>query len=342
MQRNVGGAATSLKRISPTRAFQWRPSDGPARLTVQPITLSQVRCFVRLSRCLAVAALVVAPIGIAATTVHAGDGTVEVKRIRVHFDSVLRELAARDARGLSAEQRANRAELTRTLTAYRDRGVFPHNYDFPGQAVPYFVDRKTGTLCAVANLLEKTGRRDIVDRVATTNNNVWVAELAGDTAFTAWLDANGLTLAEAARIQVPYAAGRRRQRSRFARSAFGITTPLALGAAVTTSMWNVVANRDGHQRVVSWTGVISGVTAIAAGALVATKPDLPRKFQSLGYASAGVGALSLGLSASSIHRHREIVSAEREAARKREVAQATITPIVTADHKAGVSLAVRF
>jgi hypothetical protein len=296
---------------------------------------------VRLSRFLAVTALVVAPIGIAATTVHAGDGAVEVKRIRVHFDSVLRELAARDADGLSAQQRAHRAELTRTLTAYRDRGVFPHNYDFPGQAVPYFVDRKTGTLCAVANLLEKTGRRDIVDRVATMNNNVWVAELAGDTAFTAWLDANGLTLAEAARIQVPYVVPET-PAQQVRQVAFGITTPLALGAAVTTSMWNVVANRDGHQRVVSWTGVISGVTAIAAGALVATKPDLPGKFQSLGYASAGIGALSLGLSASSIHRHREIVSAEREAARKREVAQATITPIVTADHKAGMSLAVRF
>ena len=170
---------------------------------------------------------------------------------------------------------------------------------------------------------------------------MWVAELAGDTAFTAWLDANGLTLTEAARIQVPY-AWPETPAQQVRQVAFGITTPLALGAAVTTSMWNVVANRDGHQRVVSWTGVISGVTAIAAGALVATKPDLPRKFQALGYASAGVGALSVGLSASSIHRHREIVSAEREAARKREVAQATITPIVTADHKAGVSLAVRF
>jgi hypothetical protein len=36
------------------------------------------------------------------------------------------------------------------------------------------------------------------------------------------------------------------------------------------------------------------------------------------------------------------VSAEREAAKKREVAQATISPIVTADHKAGLSVALRF
>jgi hypothetical protein len=294
----------------------------------------------RLSRWLAVGVLVAAPIGIAATRVHAGDGVAEVARIRAHFDSVLTELSARDVSGLTAAQRARRADLSRTLETYRAAGVFPHNYDFPGQAIPYFVDRKTGTLCAVANLLAHTGRRDIVDRVARANNNVWVAELAGDTAFTAWLDANGLTLDEAARIQVPYVQPVT-QAQQVRQVAFGVTAPLALGAAVTTTVWNVVANRDGHQRVVSWTGVVSGVTAIAAGALVVAKPDL-RDFRPFGYATAGIGALSLGLSSRSIQRHREIVSAEREAARKREVAQATIAPVVTADRKAGVSLSLRF
>jgi hypothetical protein len=265
----------------------------------------------------------------------------EVRRIRAHFDSVLTELNARDVSRLDPAQRAHREELSRMLEVYRDRGIFPHNYDFPGQAIPYFVDRKTGTLCAVANLLEKSGRRDIVDRVAATNNNVWVDELATDTAFAGWLDVNGLTLAEAARIQVPYVqpvtpAQQARQ------IAFGVTAPIALGAAVTTSVWNAVANRDGHQRVVSWTGVASGIAAMAAGSFVAAKRDLPGKFQSVGYASAGIGALSIAFSATSIHRHREIVSAEREAERKRQVAEATLSPIVTPDHKAGIGLSVKF
>ena len=77
--------------------------------------------------------------------------------------------------------------LIATLDAYRDRGLFPRNYDFPGQLMPYFFDRKTGVLCAVAHLLESTGRRDIVDRVAQMNNDVWVAELAPDSAFGTWL-----------------------------------------------------------------------------------------------------------------------------------------------------------
>lgn len=82
----------------------------------------------------------------------------EVLRIRSHFDSVLVELLRRDTRALTAVQRGHRADLVETLKRYRDRGVFPRNYDFPGQAVPYFVDRKTGTLCVMAHLLESTGR----------------------------------------------------------------------------------------------------------------------------------------------------------------------------------------
>ena len=102
----------------------------------------------------------------------------EVQRIRAHFDSVLTELVLRDASSLTEAQRTERAALVATLRAYRDRGVFPHNYDFPDRATPNFVDRKTGTLCAVAHLLASTGRRDIVDRVARMDNNVLVAQLA--------------------------------------------------------------------------------------------------------------------------------------------------------------------
>jgi hypothetical protein len=128
----------------------------------------------------------------------------EIARIRAHFDSVLVELHGRDVTALTAPQRRQRQRLLATLRAYRDAGDFPHNYDFPGQAVPYFVDRETGALCAVANLIASTGRGDIVERVTRANNNVLVPALAGDTAFRAWLDTHGLTLAEAARIQVPY------------------------------------------------------------------------------------------------------------------------------------------
>lgn len=128
----------------------------------------------------------------------------EVARIRRHFDGALDLLAARDLSTLTPAQRAGRAALATRLRAYRDQGVFPHNYDFPGEAVPYFVDRRTGTRCAVAHLMESTGRGDMVARVAAMDNNIRVMELAGDAEFRAWLEENGLTIEEAARIQVPY------------------------------------------------------------------------------------------------------------------------------------------
>jgi len=149
-----------------------------------------------------IASLGVMTIAISGSSVSTS--SAEVQRIQSHFDSVLTELGARDVSALTSSQRSERAALVATLRAYRDRGVFPHNYDFPGTAVPYFVDRKTGTLCAVAHLLESTGRRDIVDRVSAMNNNVRVPDLATDTALAGWLEAHGLTLSEAARIQVPY------------------------------------------------------------------------------------------------------------------------------------------
>jgi hypothetical protein len=231
--------------------------------------------------------------------------------------------------------------LLRELDTYRVRGVFPHNYDFT-RPTPYFVDRKTGTLCAVANLLARTGRRDIVDRVARANNNVWVAELAGDTAFVGWLDANGLTLEEAARIQVPYV--KPMSNAEIARQVtFGLAGSLGLITAATTSIWNSTANSDGHSNVLNWSGVVSGTTSLLAGAFIAKTSMTRQEFGSIGLIAAGIGALSIGVSTHSMSRHEAIVSAQREAAEKRSVAaDASISPIVTSNGAAGVGVSVRF
>src|SRR5580765_1480660 len=85
-----------------------------------------------------------------------------VSVVRAHLDSVLPELRSRDVGILTATQRARRTQVIANLEDYRDRGAFPRNYDFPLQPTPYFVDRKTGALCAVAHLLTSTGRSDIV------------------------------------------------------------------------------------------------------------------------------------------------------------------------------------
>ncbi|MDB4882479.1 MAG: hypothetical protein JWL95_1245 [Gemmatimonadetes bacterium] len=261
----------------------------------------------------------------------------EIARIGAHFDSVLTELDAVPApRALAG---ARRAAIISTLRAYRDRGVFPHNYDFPDRATPYFVDRHTGTLCAVAHLLEHTGRRDIVERVAETNNNVWVATLAADSAFTGWLAENGITLAEAARIQVPYVAPS--SPAQVARNtAFIVAAPIALGSAAVTTVLNAFGNADGHQRASRIIGFASGLVSAGVGATLMTKPEMPRQ---LGAMTAAVGGLSIALASRATGRHRALVAQRREAEQSRGSVQASLSPVVGGSGTGtGVALSIRY
>ena len=263
----------------------------------------------------------------------------EIARIRAHFDSVLTELSgATHSYALDASTRARRGAVLATLRAYRDRGDFPHNYDFPSQAVPYFVDRRTGTLCAVAHLLASTGRRDIVDRVAIADNNVLVAELASDTAFTRWLAYNGITLAEAARIQVPYMQPETTaQRAR--NGAFLVGAPIALGSAVITGALNALGNADGHQRATRVVGFTSGAATLALGTMLVTRTSLPA---GVGVATAGVGGLSLAFAARATQRHHSVVARQRDLERARRV-DAAVAPLIDAhDGRAGMMLSLRY
>jgi hypothetical protein len=268
--------------------------------------------------------------------------TMEIRRIQAHFDSVLTELATGDVRELTVEQQLARGRIVETLRAYRDRGVFPHNYDFPGHAVPYFVDRETGTLCAVAHLLATTGRSDIVDRVAEANNNVWVPELAGDTAFAAWLRTNGLTLAEAARIQVPYVQPVSKAEMRWNVAAI-LGTPLAFSGAAVASVWNGIGNRDGRRTKLNAVGMVSGLAAVGFGAgILAMNNDGSSMVPgTIGSISAATGAVSVALSTRAIKRHRAFIAAEREAARQRQVSLVPVVPTAGAS-RAGLILNVSF
>jgi len=259
--------------------------------------------------------------------------SAEVQRIQAHFDSVLVELNAVDVSALTVEQRGNRSVLIRTLAAYRNRAAFPINYDFSAPT-PYFVDRGTTVLCAVAHLLESTGRRDIVDRVATANNNVWVAQLRGDREFEGWLSDQGITLAEAARIQVPYVGEPIVATPPASRS---LLLPAAgVGLAATTSAMNLLSNRDGHGRVRNVLGIAGGVASVGYGAAMMTSRDADR---GMAIANVATGAFSAFVSGRGMLRNRQQVASQRNAERAK-VAMAPVVPV--AGNGTGVSLNVRF
>ncbi|MEQ8272107.1 MAG: hypothetical protein RMA76_15740 [Deltaproteobacteria bacterium] len=127
----------------------------------------------------------------------------EVDRVRLHLRAAQDFLAERDLSALRPQQRIRRAERLADLDAYIRRGRFPKNEHIPVVRAPYFVDA-AGTHCAMAFLIARSGRADLVERVRSTANNAYVYELADDPELAAWLDENGLTIDEAATIQPTY------------------------------------------------------------------------------------------------------------------------------------------
>jgi hypothetical protein len=127
----------------------------------------------------------------------------EVARIRAHILGAERLAARRDVSQLSPSARVARARLLRELEGYRRRGRFPENRDFPGQRMPYFIDSR-GVRCAMAHLIECSGDSDLVRRIAATRNNARVRDLADIPELMGWLEHNGLSAEEAARIQPEY------------------------------------------------------------------------------------------------------------------------------------------
>jgi hypothetical protein len=215
--------------------------------------------------------------------------------------------------------------------------VFPRNYDFP-RPTPYFVDRKVGTLCAVADLLGFTGRDDVVRRVARADNNVLVAQLAGDTALAHWLDANGLTLAEAERIQIVYVEEPTPavKRENVGLKALAWT---AGATSVVTSIWNVAGNSDGHRPLSSTLGLASGIVSTGMGvAMLAQHPAdrLPAQL------SVAAGITSIALATQAMLQHTDVKRAERKGERARTAFEASVAPLLAMDGGAGVALSIRF
>ena len=251
----------------------------------------------------------------------------ETARIRTHLATVERALRARDVTQLTPAQRAARARNLDVLHQYWTTGVFPTNTDFPGERMPYFIDRY-GVRCAMAYLIEQSGRGDLVARVAATNNNARIRELKGDPELVAWLDENGLTAAEAARIQPQYGGPPPLPAPPppTASTGYKTTTTASVGLNATALILN--STRAGlSPRLSGALGILTGMSGVAAGV-----PNFDERGQrrTLGYVNTGIGAMSL------------VLGAYRLAARPRFASSAIVAPWVNERGAPGLSLSVRF
>jgi hypothetical protein len=214
----------------------------------------------------------------------------ERARIQAHLERIEHELRSRDVSSLSPAQRAARARNLSALRDYRRRGDFPHNHDFGDRRMPYFVDRH-GTRCAVAYLIEQSGERDLVRRVAMTSNNARIRELASDAELLAWLDREGLTVAEAAMIQPEYGDPiDLLVQPSDSNPAYTAATVGATGLSAIAIALNMGSSLADHDRGKFATAM--GIIGLGLGVPAMAISDDPLT-RSLGAVNAGVGAMSL-------------------------------------------------
>lgn len=209
----------------------------------------------------------------------------EVVRLQAHFDSVDGELRARDVSHLSPQQRASRTRLAAWLRDYRHAATFPLNDGVSSSAVPIFRDSR-GVLCAMAYLIHRSGRRDLVDDIAASRNTAYVAELADDWRLIAWLDGTGLTLNEAARIQPAYRPPPGNQTG--VSASYAVTSLILSGAAIMTVGVNVVS----PSQMSGVLGVVGGTAALLNGVSRLGDSDATRRVAAM---NAAIGVLSVSL-----------------------------------------------
>jgi hypothetical protein len=306
-------------------------------------------------------AALLAPAVVFTAILSSGSGTStdpEVQRLQRHFATVEQELLARDVSHLSPFQRAARARHIERLRTYAQAAVFPKNTDFPGRLVPYFIDR-FGTRCAMAHLIEQAGQAAYVKRVAEKINNAYIADIARDSELAApllaWLEDNGLTVEEAARIQPTYCdggvwlgpgppppcSGEGEPGPSTARS---VSTgyQIGTGAVVATGLTTIALGRSLFDwglspRTAGWLGVTAGALGLALGI---PSLDDGQDAKTWGAVNAGVGALAMifGLDAALRSSQPQTATALSEPA----AARVTAAPWVVPQGGAGVLMSLKF
>ena len=128
--------------------------------------------------------------------------TKEKYRLKIHFIKTENFLQKRKLPNLTPQQFHERGNNIERLKLYEKQGKFPINTDYPNQKLPHIKDRY-GTYCALAYLIHKSGRDDLVDTLFNEDNNIYVHDVSKGPLIN-WLDKNGLTKTEAARIQPTY------------------------------------------------------------------------------------------------------------------------------------------
>lgn len=200
--------------------------------------------------------------------------------------------------------------------------------------MPFFRDSRS-VPCAMAYLIERSGRGDMVERIALTRNNAFIHDLAEDLELRKWLDSVGFSLNEAARVQPSYDGPGVISEDQSVTSSYALTSILVSGASLTTVGLNLVA----PTRASGWAGVIAGTVGVIAGVANLDGMDGTTKVGAANMVAGG-GAIAAGLYRLLAPRTvRPGQAASRSAAGNPDI---SISPTVMRRSGIGVAVSVLF
>ncbi len=121
--------------------------------------------------------------------------------IALHLSLVEQALRAKDTKGLSAAQKANRKNCLDHLHEYWLAGNFPINEDY-SYRTPIFIDNHDN-FCAVGYLIKASGNEAIIRKIAANTNDAYVKDMRYPE-LGAWANEYGFSINELAWIQPTY------------------------------------------------------------------------------------------------------------------------------------------
>lgn len=252
----------------------------------------------------------VAATGHAPTTATSNDA-----RVKAHLAFAEHCLRQHSATGLSPAAAARRAHLLNLLHRYWVAGVFPRNYDFPGERRPCFIDR-TGRLCAVGYLVAETAGRPAAERINAAHQYDLIADMHSPI-LDQWVRESGLSKAECALIQPNY---------NFAPPTL-TPVPVPTSYAVGSAVWggaNVMLsaanagqfNQPGAGRGMAYAGVLSGTGQVLlvpddepGGRAYGGNPPPGKSYaaeRTVSYLNIGAGTATLAMGFWNLLQHRPV------------------------------------
>lgn len=130
------------------------------------------------------------------------ENQTEKQRVATHLSFAEHVLRSRDVGHLSSELQERRTRMLDLLEEYWQAGVFPGNYDHPGQRRPCFIDQK-GNICAVGYLVEQTAGHDAASEINHLFQYADISEMDHGS-LDNWIAESGLSRDEVALIQPTY------------------------------------------------------------------------------------------------------------------------------------------